>query len=92
MDTLVETAPATSGSPSSGIMEQGPMYGRDPDGHLWEVVHTDAATTGDRPPRRGGTGRGPGSGFGAWSRRAGSRRQCVSGISCSAQISLPSAV
>ncbi|MDX3215370.1 hypothetical protein PV318_07505 [Streptomyces sp. ME02-6991-2B] len=47
MDTLVETAPVTGGSPSGRTMEQEPMYGRDPDGHSWEVVHMDAATTRD---------------------------------------------
>jgi predicted lactoylglutathione lyase len=46
VDSLVEQALATGGSPSNPVQEEGFMYARsfqDPDGHLWEVVYMDPA-------------------------------------------------
>jgi uncharacterized protein len=44
VDSLVEKAFAAGGRPWKDTMEQGPMYERsfrDPDGHVWEVIHME---------------------------------------------------
>lgn len=46
VDEMAGRALASGGSPASEPMEQDGMYERsfaDPDGHLWEVFHMDAA-------------------------------------------------
>jgi predicted lactoylglutathione lyase len=49
VDSLVERALASGGSPWRDTMEEGPMYVRtfqDPDGHVWEVMHMDIGAAG----------------------------------------------
>jgi uncharacterized protein len=44
VDSLVEKALAAGGRPWKDTLEQGPMYERsfrDPDGHVWEVIHME---------------------------------------------------
>jgi predicted lactoylglutathione lyase len=46
VDELTDKALAAGGSEHRAPMEEGPMYARsfkDPDGHVWEVVHMDGA-------------------------------------------------
>jgi predicted lactoylglutathione lyase len=46
VDTLVDKALATGGSPANDPQEEEFMYSRsfhDPDGHLWELVYMDPA-------------------------------------------------
>jgi predicted lactoylglutathione lyase len=46
VDELADQAVGTGGAPAGPPMEEYGMYGRrfaDPDGHLWEVFHMDAA-------------------------------------------------
>jgi predicted lactoylglutathione lyase len=46
VDTLVDKALATGGSPANDPQEEGFMYSRsfhDPDGHLWELLYMDPA-------------------------------------------------
>jgi predicted lactoylglutathione lyase len=57
VDTLVDTALASGGSPSSETQEEGFMYGRgfqDPDGHLWEVMWMDPAAVAAGAPHEQG--------------------------------------
>lgn len=45
IDELVAKAIAAGGRPWKPAMEEGPMYGwsfQDPDGHVWELMYTEA--------------------------------------------------
>jgi predicted lactoylglutathione lyase len=49
VDTMLSRALAAGGRPWRPIMDHGFMYAcsfQDPDGHVWEVVHMDAAAAG----------------------------------------------
>lgn len=44
VDRMIEKALAAGGSEWMPPMDEGPMYGgsfRDPDGHVWEILHMD---------------------------------------------------
>lgn len=57
VDTLVDTALASGGSPSGETQDQGFMYGRgfqDPDGHQWEIMWMDPAAVAAGAPHEQG--------------------------------------
>ncbi len=48
VDEFLEKALAAGGTEWKPLMEEGPMYScsfRDPDGHVWEILHMDQGAT-----------------------------------------------
>ncbi|GAB3126398.1 VOC family protein [Streptomyces calidiresistens] len=59
VDDLLARALAAGAEPWKPVMDEGPMYGasfRDPDGHVWEVMHMDMEAVAGAMASGGGSG------------------------------------